>query len=207
MSVRLVVFDIGGVMIQICHSWSEAMETAGISGGIPDPDRLSQSPFLDDYQDGSISVEEYFRILGGHCGISPEQAREVHLSILRAEYPNLIPIVLGLKAAGIQTACLSNTADLHWQDMHRESKFPAFALLDFRFASHILKANKPAIEAYRAVEDAVGVRSSEVLFFEDTPRNIQGAQDAGWDVVPMVAADDAATQIQAALKARSIPGF
>lgn len=207
MSVRLAVFDIGGVMIQICHTWSEALAVAGVEAPAPNPDRLAQSEFLDHYQDGTLSVEEYVAALAAHCGISEEQASRVHNSILKAEYPGLIPVMESLRGFGIKTACLSNTADLHWQEMHRAERFPAFARLDYRFASHILRANKPSPEAFRAVEEATGFPGKEIVFFEDTVRNIDGARDYGWDVVAMDANGDAASQIANALRLRNVPGF
>lgn len=182
MDLKLVVFDIGGVMIEICHTWTQAREVAGFSGPAPELDRLSHSPFLDSYQQDDISLEEYCRVLGENLHITPDQALEVHKGILRREYEGLYSITEQLKAKGILTACLSNTAEIHWQEMHRADRFPAFQLLDFRMASHREKMNKPDPAIYRRMEELAGVQSNQVLFFEDTLRNVEGARAVGWRV-------------------------
>lgn len=182
MDLKLVVFDIGGVMIEICHTWTQAREAAGLGGPEPALDRLSHSPFLDAYQQDDISLEEYCRLLAENLHITPEQALEVHKGILRKEYEGLYEIVEVLKRGGIKTACLSNTAEIHWQEMHRADRFPAFQLLDLRMASHIEKMNKPDPEIYKRVEEAAGVSAEHILFFEDTVRNVEGARAVGWRV-------------------------
>lgn len=198
--MKLVVFDIGGVMIEICHTWTQARESAGLSGPEPALDRLSHSPFLDSYQQDDISLEEYCRLLAENLHITQDQALEVHKGILRREYEGLYEIVETLKAHGIKTACLSNTAEIHWQEMHRADRFPAFQLLDLRMASHLEKMNKPDPEIYRRVEAAAGVDSSNILFFEDTVRNVDGARAVGWRVRQVDPAGGPAQQIKDELR-------
>src|SRR4051812_44663995 len=76
---QLVTFDIGGVLIRICHSWQEAAEVAKVStrldssGLIP----LTDMPAFDDYQAGAVTLPKYLEKLGEWLGCSPAEAERV----------------------------------------------------------------------------------------------------------------------------------
>ncbi len=200
MDLKLVVFDIGGVVIEICHTWTQAREVAGFSGPEPKLDRLSHSPFLDAYQQDDLTLEEYCQALAENIGVTPEQALEVHKGILMREYDGLLEIVTKLKEHGIKTACLSNTAEIHWQEMHRGDRFPAFQLFDIKMASHRERINKPDPAIFHSMEEKAGVSSEQILFFEDTVRNVEGARAVGWRVRQIDPVNNPALQIKEELR-------
>lgn len=200
MDLKLVVFDIGGVVIEICHSWTQAREVAGFTGPEPKLDRLSHSPFLDAYQQDDLTLEEYCQALADNIGVTPEQALDVHKGILMREYDGLLEIVTALKERGIKTACLSNTAEIHWQEMHRPDRFPAFQLFDVKMASHRERINKPDPAIFKRMEEAAAVSPDQILFFEDTVRNVEGARAVGWRVRQVDPANDPALQIKEELR-------
>lgn len=200
MNLKLVVFDIGGVVIEICHSWTQAREVAGFRGPAPKLDKLSHSPFLDAYQQDDLTLEEYCTSLAENIGVTPEQALEVHKGILMREYDGLLEIVTKLKEMGVKTACLSNTAEIHWQEMHKAERFPAFQLFDVKMASHREKINKPDPAIYHRMEEEAGVAASEILFFEDTVRNVEGARAVGWRVRQIDPLNNPAVQIKDELR-------
>jgi FMN phosphatase YigB (HAD superfamily) len=184
MSLKLAVFDVGGVLIRICHTWEDAARLAEVKIANSDPGTLGKCPFLDRYQDGTSTVEEYLESLRAHLGLdSSEEALRVHNHILVEEYPGMKDLVLCLKEQGVSTACLSNTAQLHWDEMGHSGRFPAFEALDFHFASHIEKLNKPHPEVYRRVEEATGFTQESVIFFDDYERNVEGAKAVGWNAL------------------------
>ncbi|QJW85440.1 HAD-IA family hydrolase [Ramlibacter terrae] len=51
------------------------------------------------------------------------------------------------------------------------------------FASHEMGHRKPQPEAFRHVLDAIGVAADEVLFFDDTQENVDGARACGLEAV------------------------
>ena len=58
--------------------------------------------------------------------------------------------------------------------------WPALAPVHHLLASHLIGAVKPDAQAYRAVEEAAGVRGESILFFDDMPENVAGARAVGW---------------------------
>ncbi len=200
MDLKLAVFDIGGVVIEICHTWTQAREVAGFSGPEPKLDRLSHSPFLDAYQQSDLTLDEYCQALAENIGVTPDQALEVHKGILRREYEGLLEIITALKARGIRTACLSNTAEIHWQEMHRAERFPAFQLFDVKMASHREKINKPDPAIFYRMEEKAAVAGGQILFFEDTVRNVEGAKAVGWNVRQIDPTMNPAAQIKEELR-------
>ncbi len=191
--VGVVCFDLGGVLIRICGSWEEACRAAGL----PPPDASSPqalerhrslTALLDtgrlSYDDWAARVSEAFEGM-----YSAVDAKRAHDAISQEERAGALGLVDALHAAGVSTACLSNTNHAHWVRLvHRdvegprsgEPEYPAVARLKRHFASHILGVAKPDPAIYAAFERIVGVRGDGVLFFDDRAENIDAARRRDW---------------------------
>jgi FMN phosphatase YigB (HAD superfamily) len=180
-----VVFDIGGVMINLAQGWEETLTLAGV---LYRP-FAADAAFMATYtvlehglESGALAPEIYFReiqaLIGGDYTL--EELRAGFMAIIREEFAGIGEIVRGLKAKGIRTACLSNTSPPHWPVLTDPARYPSIAALDAHFASHLLGACKPDPAAYHAVETAMAVRPSDILFFDDRPVNVEGARACGW---------------------------
>ena len=179
--MTLVVFDIGGVLVRIRHTWDEVLDALGEPPlARVEPWRHADYDALTDYQDGTLDEDAYLTQLGGDLGLTPERAREAHAAMLGTEYVGATPLVESLQRAGVATACLSNTNALHWTTLLDPARHPALAALDRRFASFEIGVNKPLPGAFHAVERAFpGV--DRRLFFDDHPGNVAAAIDLGWE--------------------------
>jgi FMN phosphatase YigB (HAD superfamily) len=174
----VVCFDLGGVLLQIGHSWNEACAVAGV----PEPDgRVGLNSFepLVRYQAKQMDEDAYLAALGEWLGIGLPEARTVHESIILGDYPGAFELVKQLQSLGYFTCCFSNTNAIHWPVLTDPVRHPAIAALDRRFASQELGLAKPELASYRAVEEQLPAHDS-VIFFEDTQENVLGAADAGW---------------------------
>jgi len=185
--IRLVCFDLGGVLIRICRSWEEGCRAAGLdvrygangsgaTGGAgwyasPDVTNLCQA--------GQISCDEFARRCSAATGnaYTPEEIMAVHDAWLLEEYPGVGDVVDRIHARGLETAALSNTNHAHWIRM---PEFPAVMRLNSRFASHELGMFKPDPSIFREFEKRVNRRGDDILFFDDLPDNIQAARAIGW---------------------------
>lgn len=184
MRPSLFVFDIGGVLVEICHQWGEAVRAAGVVAANPTPGRLADFPPIDAYQKGDLSYERYLGELSRHLGLeNRHEADLVHAHILKREVPGALEAIQTLKSAGIMTACLSNTADEHWQVMLHSGRFPAFNALERHFASHLEKLNKPDPAIYLSVERQTGFSGEQIAFLDDHPVNVDAALALGWQAV------------------------
>jgi FMN phosphatase YigB (HAD superfamily) len=198
-SPTLVVFDIGGVLIHLRHTWDEVLEFLG-EPPLPraTPWRTADYAPLNAYQDGSLSEDGYLSQLGADLRISRAQAAQAHAATLGPEYDGVGDLVKELKEAGVQTACLSNTNELHWRTLIDPRCYPAIASLDQRFASFELRVNKPLPAAYHAVEPAFPSVPRRI-FFDDALANVDGAIAVGWKAFRIDPHGNPVEQMRAAL--------
>lgn len=159
-----------------------------------------------DYQAGQIAEDEYLGGLAEHfCLASTDQALHLHNSILLDPYEGTLPLVQSIHAAGVRTACLSNTNDLHWIALRDCGRYPAIASLQTPGLSHILKLAKPDPAIYSAMESVLGLAGSELVFFDDVEANVEAGRARGWNAHLIDPHGDTAAQITAHLQAHHVP--
>lgn len=211
--VRVVVFDLGGVVVRICRSWEEACARAGID--VREPERFAQHmlrerrrELTNAYMSGLMSCSEYFTAIAEATDAlyTAEEVRLIHDLWLIEEYPGIGDLIRRVNALpGIVTACLSNTNHAHWQALTiGAQRSPAIADLAVRLVSHELGAVKPDDAIYRGAERALGARAQEIVFFDDTPEHVEGARRCGWHAQQIDPLADTSTQIADHLREMSI---
>lgn len=181
MKPTLVVFDIGGVLVRIRHSWDEILNALGEAPlARSTPWRHADYDPLTAYQDGTMNEDAYLAQVGGDLGLTPERAREAHVAMLGTDYVGARQLAEDLRAAGVQTACLSNTNALHWVALVNPQQHPVIATLDKRFASFEIRVNKPDPSAFRIVANAFPSVERRI-FFDDNLGNVAAAINLGWE--------------------------
>ncbi|MEQ1822944.1 MAG: HAD-IA family hydrolase [Fimbriimonadaceae bacterium] len=191
--IRAVVFDLGGVIVQITLDVAEAAARSGLS-----IDAKCTFPDLDFflcYQRGTLSCQEYLTVLAQQFSLTTAEAQRLHAGILVAEYPGISGMIANLNEAGLKTAVLSNTNELHWQEM-KSGRWSAFDLIQLPLGSHEVNLEKPQVEFYRELEVRLGVNPEEIIFFDDGEKNVLGAKEAGWQAHLIDPAGDTAAQIR-----------
>ena len=193
----LVVFDLGGVLVRIARSWREAHERAGLPFRPPsDPElevRRTTQPQHDADDQGAYTRADVRRMIDAW---------------LIMEYSGISRVFDALEAVSVDTAVLSNTNNAHWVRLYveppNEPEFPTLARAGHLFASHILGVEKPDPRAYRHVEGATGHAADRILFFDDTPENVEGARAVGWTAELIDFAGDTADQMLAHLRRHKV---
>lgn len=202
--IRVVCFDLGGVLVKIRPSWRLALShIPGAPASLPD-DLESFEPFKE-YQAGGIQEGEYLAALSQWARLhSRESAVRAHQAILIEPYPKTWELVRGLQKAGYKSGCLSNTNGLHWDLMMDFSEYPAVASLDFKSASHISKKAKPDVGAYLHFESLCAHAPGQILFFDDNLSNVIAARDRGWAAEQVDPSIETAPQIVRYLRSHGI---
>jgi glucose-1-phosphatase len=215
-TIRLVCFDLGGVVIRTCGSWDHARSRAGLPSHEPaDRDRFEEAVRAADdrHQLGAVADEEFFREIARLAGgfYAPDEVARIHDAWLLGEYAGMDRLVAELNAlAGLRTACLSNTNHRHWMMMagngepSSRPEFPAFRGLAHRHASHLLGLAKPHPEIYREFERRTSRSGREILFFDDRAENVDAARSLGWSAEQIDAAGDTAGQAREHLRRHGI---
>ena len=137
---------------------------------------------------------------------SADQVRALHAAWLLEEYPGVHELMEELsERTDVQLACLSNTNDGHWEQMHGSQQiFRSFARLNLRLASHLMQLAKPELAIYHSAISSFGCRPDEVLFFDDLPENVLAARDAGWNAERIDPKGDTAAQMRGHLGVHAV---
>lgn len=208
--IDLVVFDLGGVLVQIVHSWAEAHARAGLPPHpiVEDGAFLARrAPLLDALSIGRITPADYYTgVADASRGVyAPDEVERIHLAWHWAEYPGVDAVVEAIEATGIATGALSNTSAPHWADLRGpESRYPTVARLQYAVASHLTGVLKPDASIYRAFEEVSGRLGSRLLYFDDLAENVEAARTLGWRAERIDPAADTAAQLRAALRRHGV---
>jgi FMN phosphatase YigB (HAD superfamily) len=212
---RIVVFDLGGVVVRICRSWKEACERCGLPyhEAAVASERLAERKSIRDlHETGGMSDDEFYARLAGTTGglYTPDHVRDIHHHWTIGEYPGVGAVIDDLHARGVDTGVLSNTNSHHWRLLtapgapHEPAPYPTIQRIRHVHASHLLRLAKPDPAIYHAFAQRSGYSPHEILFFDDLPDNIAGAHAAGWDAVQIDHAADTPSQMRLHLRLRGV---
>ncbi|MEM6750605.1 MAG: HAD-IA family hydrolase [Planctomycetota bacterium] len=201
-----VIFDLGGVMVRLAGSWSKACELAGVAppASIDDPALMAELlPLVDQSERGQLDQAGFCRGVADAAGMRVEDVHDVTTAWLVEPYPGLDGLIDRLHAAGLKTACLSNTNAHHWSIMTGEGNAASLPLgrLHRRFASHVVGARKPEASIYAHVEAELGAAPGALMFFDDNLPNVEAALARGWRSVRVDPHADPAAQVREAVQA------
>jgi len=202
--VKVVAFDIGGVLVRINRNWEDALHEAGIRNGVFGG--LTAFPGVETLQLGAISTDEYLEGLRGFLRLEHgHEALQVHNLILKDPYPGTHELVEELNERGVVTACLSNTNEIHWTEMS-SGRFPNISSLQVTAVSHEMRLQKPEQSIYEAFEALVSARPGEIVFFDDTEENVEAALERGWRAYWIDHTKDTAEQMELILISEGVLG-
>lgn len=189
---RLVVLDLGGVLVRIRSTWEEACEAAGVAARVEEVPWRALPEAIVALDSGQISDEAYFRLVAGASGGAYRAAEvaRVHAAWIAGEYPGVPALFDAIEAKGrAEIGILSNTSAAHWARLG-PPEFPSLPRARHAHASHRLRAAKPSPLAYARYQEAVGRSGEEILFFDDRAENVEAAAAAGWGAVLVPRHDD-----------------
>lgn len=207
--LKVVCFDLGGVLVRICRSWAQAVEVAGLPSrsldALSHPDAIARrSRVVDEYQIGHLDCEAYYRAMSEAVDFaySPEEVKHLHHAWTLEEYPGAGELVAELNQRAVLTACLSNTNHAHWLRLNGDDgrrEYPSVAELKLRLASHLLGAAKPQARIYELAQQQFGCDAAQICFFDDMPENVAAARSCGWHAEHVDHAGDPINEMRAHL--------
>lgn len=179
-TIEAVVFDLGGVILEV--NFDRVFSAWASDAGI-EAQRIRERYRLDaDYarhERGEIDATEYFNQLRG----------KLDLSLTDQQFLSGWNRMVGGRIEGVEKVLarfarlrplyiFSNTNMAHhacWAFEH------AGLLRDFKrlFLSFEMRMRKPEARAFEFISQEVGVPLEKILFFDDTPENIEGARALG----------------------------
>lgn len=181
---RALLFDLGGVVMAL--DWERAFARWAADSGETAAVLRSRYRFdapYERHERGEIDEHEYYASLRASLGIdlSDEAWAAGWGEIFTDEITPTVRLIEVVKDR-VPVYAFSNSNDAHHRVWSR--KF-ARALTNFRkvFISSTLGARKPERAAFDAIARDIGAQPGEILFFDDTLENVDGARAAGLQAV------------------------
>ena len=182
--ISALLFDLGGVIVDLDYNKTiEAFEAIGLEDAEHLYNQFNQSKIFDEFEIGSISGNEFISLLQEKIPqkVSQSKIKEAwNAMILGFEKSKLEQI----KRYSEKIPCylLSNTNEIHLEYIQTLLQQVPFKNLELLFKkcyySHIIGKRKPHRETFEWVLNDMGYSSGEVLFIEDSPQHIRGAEKA-----------------------------
>lgn len=186
MAIRNIIFDLGGVFIDIHY---HKTRDAFIGMGITDFDAYFQqsysNPLFSLLETGDVPPSKFYDAFRQESGltVTDEEVAAAWNAMLGDFRPASIAMLAPLKAE-YNIYLLSNTNEIHHEAFSRQYR-ESFGGREFddhfhvAYYSHLLGMRKPEVACYQKVLDLHGMIASESLFVDDTLKNIEGAKKAG----------------------------
>jgi putative hydrolase of the HAD superfamily len=185
MAIRNIIFDLGGVFIDIhYHKTRDAFMALGVA----DFDALFQqsysNPLFARLEKGEISPEDFYDAFRLETGLQVSNAQIANAwnAMLGEFRPGAVALLPNLRSQ-YRLFLLSNTNEIHHAAFSQQYQQQFGHAFDDHFEkahySHTLGQRKPDVACYQAVLQLHGLEAAETLFIDDTPTNIAGAREAG----------------------------
>ena len=231
--ISWVVFDLGGVIVRIHHSWQHAAAAAGVSGAINSTHDVARSHAPNSTSDAAPNSTPYsmfdptlhraddFRTL-----VSEQQRGMLSHDDFCSGVSQLTSGVLSAQdVARIHTAVIVGAYDgveqlvlqlnkrglstaclsnTNHQHWQLMHSMAAFNAIQHRHASHLFQLEKPNQAIFRAFESATQARSCDILYFDDLADNIAAATQAGWRAILIDPHGETVPQIRRALATHGV---
>jgi putative hydrolase of the HAD superfamily len=203
MTIRAVVFDIGGVLeITPLTGWQERWETKlGLKPG--ELDARLRSVWIDGSA-GKISLLEVEKQVGASLGLDQAQI-DAFMHDLWEEYVGTLNVELANYFASLRprykTAILSNSFA---GAREKEQELYHFAeMCDLLIYSHEEGIKKPDRRIYELTCERLGVQPAEMVFLDDVEASVTAARELGIRAIRFKDTAQAIAGVQALLAADS----
>ena len=192
------IFDIGGVLVR--YNAEELVNfIAQVRGCRPDVVKTLLHPdMLYKIETGRISDIDFYSdyVRNVMPGLSFDDLVYLYEQYFEVNRPGY-ELMLELKSQDGKVYTLSNLAGFHKTAIER--KIPGFfEQFDMNFLSFEMRLHKPEPKIYDELIDRIGEKPENLIFFDDSPQNVNGAIAAGMNGI--VFSNDCIVEIREQIK-------
>jgi glucose-1-phosphatase len=177
MPVSAILFDIGGVLIELngLPSLAKLLDSQQSHDEIYK--KWMASPTVIAHETGKLSSDAFAATIVKELAIdlSPDAFMTNFATWIVGTFPNTFELLEAIPAT-IPVAALSNTSAAHW--VHVEAT-GLTDQLDHLFLSHEIGHLKPDHQAFQAAVDGLKLPAEEIIFFDDNIDNVIAANAFG----------------------------
>ena len=171
-------------------------------------DPCHQKGIIGDMEEGLVSGDEFraYVLERSNPGMDPHLVDESLWRILRSIAPEKIELLKRLsKKYDLYMLSNNNPVCLpHAVTMFEEAGFPMYEGFKKCYMSFEMKALKPSEKFYKAVVEDIALPAEQMLFIDDSQKNVEGAVAAGLPAVYYQPGTDLASMLAEALCDSSI---
>lgn len=184
-SIRNIIFDFGGVLLNIDFKQTEA---AFAQLGIKDFDKMysqaTQQELFDVFEKGMISPEEFRKEIKKIIGTVTDEEIDKAWNAMLLDLPEERVNLLDQLKKTHRIFLLSNTNEIHFKSytsyMKETFKRDIFSdVFEKAYVSHQMKMRKPDAEIFQFVLKENNLKKEETIFIDDSMQNIIGASKVG----------------------------
>ena len=184
--IKAIFFDMGGVLrsLDLSRCWT-SFRALGWENIDEFVHPTHQKQFIGEFERGEIDTERFLDLCCSHCrpGTTHEQARAAFLSLLDDNMDKAKADFLNeLKAAGYELFILSNNnpiSSAQFVTKCAEAGVDVDKVFTRSFYSFEMRLMKPYPEIYREAIRLSGYLPAEILFVDDSQKNLDAARAEG----------------------------
>ena len=200
MDVNTIVFDLGGVIIDLnvprcVANFKRLIGEENVRNilGIDDEGEgvvavsAATKQIMHDYEYGNISTEAFLETLRQYSvpGTTIEDLRAAWMSMIDELPQERLDYIAALRQVGYKTVLLSNSNAQHWDPIWEQYHLGAY--FDYVFASHHLHMAKPNREIFEHVVREADIDCTHTIYVDDLEKNrAAGEKFANWKTVESI---------------------
>ncbi|MBS1644105.1 MAG: HAD family phosphatase [Bacteroidetes bacterium] len=184
--VRHIIFDLGGVLLNLNYLATEAAFIAlGATEIKQHFSQLEQSDFFNLWEKGALTKQQFFDGIRAFANIEASDTEIAHAwNAMLLDFPLRRLQLLQQLQLHFDLFLLSNTNEIHLEAFNQILKetvgVPSLAhFFDKVYYSHQMGMRKPDAEIFLKVLNDNGLTPEKTLFLDDNPHNIAAANRLG----------------------------
>lgn len=171
MTVKLYIFDMGGVVVQNSDIFYKIFDYLNIS---ENEFYQYSGTNIDQVSDGKITIPQFWQLFSERSGIPVSEdlfIKFFHPTLDR----EVVQLITELKHTA-RVVCGTNTLDSHYQYHIDHEEYAAF---DEVYASNKIGISKPNPGFFRYILEKENISPGESCFIDDMPENVAAADKLG----------------------------
>lgn len=185
-NIRHILFDLGGVLLNLnVQNTIQAFQRSGISGFEKWIGREQQPEWLNEFEKGTLSREEFVAIIQQHTG-QPISTIEIinNWNAMLLDFPLRRLQILQQLQIHYDLFLLSNTNEIHeacfQEKIKTQTGYSSLnVFFDRVYFSHRVGIRKPELPIFEKVLSENQLKPEKTLFIDDSKANTEAAASLG----------------------------
>lgn len=185
-NIQYIIFDLGGIFLNLDYTrTSTAFQQLGVANFDDLFTQHHANPLFAELETGAVADVDFYHQIRTitQLALTDTQIADAWNAML-LNMPAERIAWLQQVAQQYPIYLFSNTNTIHYQQIQQICRrdlgsIHFNSLFQFAGYSHLLGFRKPHVDAFRAYLQQLQLPPESTLFIDDTPGNIQGAQEAG----------------------------